>query len=109
LWLQKSFGDWTVYGGAGYGISVGNDNKDWGFGGMVLQYKLLDNILIGGEIYQRTALEDSGQHDTVFNIGTVIDFTEHQHLLFSVGRSIDGPTDCQAYIAWQFTFGPEKL
>jgi hypothetical protein len=28
-------------------------------------------------------------------------------LLFSAGRSIDGPTDFQAYIAWQFTFGPE--
>jgi hypothetical protein len=34
-------------------------------------------------------------------------FSDHQHLLFSAGRSIDGPTDFQAYIAWQFTFGPE--
>jgi hypothetical protein len=37
----------------------------------------------------------------------VNDFTRHQHLLFSAGRSIDGPTDFQVYIAWQFTFGPE--
>ena len=42
-----------------------------------------------------------------FNLGTVIGFNEHQHLLFSAGRSIDGPTDFQCYIAWQFTFGPE--
>ena len=41
---------------------------------------------------------------TAFNIGTVIDFSERQHLLFSVGRSIDGPTKFQCYIAWQFTF-----
>ncbi len=41
---------------------------------------------------------------TAFNVGTVIDFSEHQHLLFSVGRSIDGPVGFQCYIAWQFTF-----
>ena len=52
-------------------------------------------------------METGGRDDTAFNIGTVIDFTEHQHLLFSAGRSIDGPTDFQCYIAWQFTFGPE--
>jgi len=34
-------------------------------------------------------------------------FSDHQHLLFSAGRSIDGPADFQVYIAWQFTFGPE--
>jgi hypothetical protein len=23
------------------------------------------------------------------------------------GRSLDGPTDFQCYVAWKFTFGPE--
>ena len=48
-----------------------------------------------------------GRADTAFNLGTVIDLTEHQHLLLSAGRSLDGPTDFQCYVAWQFTFGPE--
>jgi hypothetical protein len=107
LWLQKSFGHWTVYGGGGYGINPGAGNQNWGFGGAVLQYQVLDNVLVGGEIYHRTAMESGGRDDTAFNLGTVIDFTEHQHLLFSAGRSLAGPTDFQAYIAWQFTFGPE--
>lgn len=107
VWAQKSFGDWTVYGGGGYGINPGAGNENWGFVGTVLQRQVTKNFLLGGEIYHRTTMDAGGRGDTAFNLGTVIDFTEHQHLLFSVGRSIDGPTDFQCYIAWQFTFGPE--
>lgn len=107
VWLQKDFGDWTVYGGGGYGINPGTGNRDWGFAGVVLQRQITEHLLLGGEIYHRTADETGGRADTAFNLGTVVDFTEHQHLLFSAGRSIDGPTDFQCYVAWQFTFGPE--
>jgi hypothetical protein len=107
VWLQKSFGGWTIYGGGGYGINSGADHEDWGFGGACVNYQLRKNILIGGEIYHRTTMNVGGRGDTAFNLGTVIDVTEHQHFLFSAGRSIDGPTDFQLYLAWQFTFGPE--
>ena len=107
LWLQKSFGDWTIYGGGGYGINPGAGNENWGFGGVVVQRQVTKDILLGGELYDRTTMTTGGRNDVAFNLGTVIDFSEHQHLLFSAGRSIDGPTDFQAYIAWQFTFGPE--
>ena len=107
LWLQKSFDEWTVYGGGGYGINPGEGNENWGFEGVVLQRQVAKNILLGGEFYHRTAMQTDGRGDTAFNIGTVIDCTEHQHLLLSAGRSIEGPTDFQGYIAYQLTFGPE--
>lgn len=108
VWAQKDLGDdWTIYGGGGYGINPGSGNENWGFVGTVLQKQIAKNILLGGEMYHRTAMQTGGRNDTAFNIGAVIDFSEHQHLLFSAGRSIDGPTDFQAYIAWQFTFGSE--
>jgi hypothetical protein len=107
LWLQKSFGDWTIYGGGGYGINPGAGNESWGFGGVVVQRQVTKNVLLGAEVYHRTTMETGGRGDTAFNLGTVIDFTGHQHLLFSAGRSIDGPTDFQVYVAYQFTFGPE--
>jgi hypothetical protein len=107
LWAQKSFGDWTIYGGGGYCINPGAGNENWGLGGVVLQRQITKNFALGAEIYHRTTMEIGGQGDTAFNTGTMIDFTQHQHLLFSAGRSINGPTDFQAYIAYQFTFGPE--
>ena len=107
VWLQKSAGDWTVFGGGGYGINPGMDNRNWGFAGVVVQRQVVKNVALGAEIYHLTAMQTGGRADTAFNIGTTIDFNEHQHLLFSAGRSIDGPTDFQVYIAYQFTFGPE--
>jgi hypothetical protein len=107
LWLQKSFGGWTLYGGGGYGLNSGAGNENWGFGGVVVQRQVTKNAALGAEIYNRTAMETNGRDDTAFNLGTIVDFSEHQHLLFSAGRSINGPTDFQVYIAWQFTFGPE--
>jgi hypothetical protein len=107
LWLQKSFGDWTIYGGGGYGINPGAGNENWGLGGAVVQWQAAKDVALGAEIYHRTTMTIGGRADTAFNVGTVIDFTEHQHLLFSAGRSIEGPTEFQCYVAWQFTFGPE--
>lgn len=107
LWLQKSFGDWTVYGGGGYGINPGAGNENYGFVGAVVQKQITKKILLGAEIYHSTTMETGGRGDTAFNVGTVIDLTDQHHLLFSAGRSINGPTDFQCYIAYQFTFGPE--
>ena len=110
VWLQKSWGEedraWTIYGGGGYHVNPGADNRDWGFVGAVLQRQFRKNILIGTEFYHSTIAEVGGRADTAFNLGTVIDFSEQQHLLFSAGRSIDGPTEFQTYIAYQLTFGP---
>jgi len=107
LWLQKSYGDWTIYGGGGYGINPGAGNDNWGFVGAVVQRQITQAVALGAEVYHRTTMEAGGRDDTAFNIGTIVDFTEHQHLLFSAGLSIDGPTDFQLYIAYQFTFGPD--
>jgi hypothetical protein len=104
LWAQKSWGSWTAYGGGGYGINSGAGNQDWRFAGAVLQCQALTNVLIGLEVYHQTPLQIGGPGDTAFNLGAVIDFSERQHLLLSAGRSIDGPTRFQFYLAWQFTF-----
>jgi len=109
LWLQKGFGDWTIDGGAGYGINPGAGNENWGFGGVVVQRQLTKSILLAAEIHHRTTMDTGGRDHTAFNIATVINCTEHQHLLISAGRSLDGPTDFQCYLAYQFTFGPEFL
>ncbi len=105
LWLQKSWGSWSVYGGGGYGINSLTGNQNWGFGGVVLQKQILTNVLIGAEIYHQTLYQtDFPNQGTAFNIGTVVDLNDHNHLLFSAGRSIDGHVRFQCYVAWQWTF-----
>ena len=65
-------------------------------------------MLFGGEIYHRAATTSGKRADTAFNLGLVFDFNDHHHLLWSVGRSIDGPTEFQMYLAYQLTVGPGK-
>lgn len=105
VWAQKSWGTWTLYGGAGYGVNSFSGHGNWEFGGAVLQDQVLTNVLIGVEVYHQTLAQvDFPNEGTGFNVGTVIDFSDSHHLLFSAGRSIDGPTAFQCYIAYQFTF-----
>jgi hypothetical protein len=107
LWLQKNLDDWTMYGGGGYGINSGAGNENWSLAGLVVQRQIAKNFALGAEVYHLTPTVIGQRADTAFNVGTVIDFSERDHLLFSVGRSIDGPTDFQLYVAWQITIGPE--
>ena len=50
IWAQKSFGDWTTYGGGGYWINQGGvGDKDYWFFGGLLQRKVTDRLSIAGE------------------------------------------------------------
>ncbi len=107
LWLQKSFGEWTTYGGGGYGINSGGGNKNYWFAGWLLQRQITDQLAIGGEIFHQTADTQGGKDSTGFNIGGIYDFTEHHHLLLSAGRGVQNASDTNAfsyYIAYQLTF-----
>jgi hypothetical protein len=106
LWLQKSFGPWTSYGGGGYWINPGVENRNWWFLGWLIQCQLSSRLTLGAEIFHETEKEEGGKSDTRFNVGTLFDFSPTYHLLLSAGRTIQGPSGFQAYIAFQITTGP---
>jgi hypothetical protein len=106
LWLQKSFGKFTTYGGGGYWINPGTGNKDYWLLGWEAQYDLSDALTLGGEIYHYTASTTDGGDRTGFNLGGIINIDKHNHFLFSTGTDIHGPTLLSFYAAYQLTFGP---
>ena len=103
LWLQKSVGPWTSYGGGGYWFNPGAGNRSYGFIGWQLQRHLSELATLGAEIFYTTADHSGGSGNLRFNVGLVMDFTEHHHLLASVGRSIVGDTRLLGYLAYQLT------
>lgn len=119
LWLQKSVGKWTTYGGGGYWINPGTDNRNWWFMGWLLQYQLRPDLAIGAELFHETAqqvegtpasvpiLGAFGAATTALNFGAVFDLNETHHLMLSGGPNIQGPSGFQTYLAYQITFGPE--
>jgi hypothetical protein len=105
VWLQKSWGSWTVYGGGGYGINSFSGAKNWGFVGAVLQKQVLPSLAIGAEVYHQTVYQtDFPNVGTAFNVGALVDLNDQHHLLFSAGSSINGQVNFQCYVAYQFTF-----
>jgi hypothetical protein len=108
VWIQKSFGAWTTYGGGGYWINPGADNRNYWLVGWQVQRKVSDHLTVGVEAFHTTPKETHGESETRFNVGLIVDFSESQHLLFSAGRGIQGPNDFQGYLAYQLTFGPRE-
>lgn len=110
VWIQKSFGDWTTYGGGGYWINHGGgtNDKDYGFVGWLLQRKINDKLAVGAEIFHQTATTTDGKDSTGFNMGAIYDFDERNHLLVSVGTGLQNASETNRfswYIGYQIT-GP---
>jgi len=103
LWLQKSFGAWSSYGGGGFWINPGEGNRNYWYIGWQVQRRLSKLATLGGEIFYTTPDQVGGGANLRFNIGLVLDFTEHHHGLISAGRGIVGETVFQGYLAYQLT------
>ena len=103
LWLQKSWGHWTSYGGGGYWHNPGAGNRDWRFLGWEVQRDVPKFGFLGGEIYHSTASVVGGRSSLAFNIGGQFDLTSVHHLLFSVGRNITGDHSETWYVSYYVT------
>ncbi|MFI5385051.1 MAG: hypothetical protein ACHQ50_02930 [Fimbriimonadales bacterium] len=107
-WIQKSWGDWSSYGGGGFWHNPGAGNRDYWFFGWQAQRQVTKALSLGGEVFYRTAPTVGGNNTTGFNLGAVYDFNEGHHLLFSLGSDIHGTSLGTMYVAYQLTFGPKE-
>jgi len=108
VWLQKSWGDWTTYGGGGYVINNATGQKSYPFAGWLLQKDLSEKLTLGGEVYGRAKDTDDGQSTTVLNFGGIYKFTPDFNLLFSAGHSVAGESHTIAYLGLWWGWGGEE-
>jgi hypothetical protein len=103
LWIQKSWNKFTTYGGIGYWIRPGINNKDSIFSGWELQYDFSDKLTLGGEIYYHSAEAANQKSVTAFNLGGSINFSSKTHFIFSVGHSILNESFTTTYLGLLWT------
>jgi len=108
IWLQKSFGKWTTYGGGGYWINQGVGNRNWFYAGWLVQRKITKQLTLGAEVFHETRKSDDEASNTKINAGGMFDVSDNWHVLFSAGHTVQGRSEFIGYLGLQYTFGPEK-
>lgn len=96
--MQKSWSDWTTYGGGGYALNSAKNMRDYLFAGGLLQKNLSENFSLGLEIYTQSADSINTNSYTLLNAGGAYNLTKQLSLLFSAGGSIIGEKHTVAYI-----------
>jgi hypothetical protein len=103
LWMQKSFGPWTTFGGGGLWVNPGAGNRNYWYAGWQAQCRVSGFATVGTEVFYSTPSQTGAKANLGFNLGLVLDLSEYQHVLFSAGRSIAGDNLFQGYGAYQLT------
>lgn len=113
VWMQKSFGPWMAFGGAGYWNNT--ETRNYWFEGAVLERKITDSLTLGGELFHQNANIYGGEttrdftagNVTGFNLGGSYDLSENYHILFSAGQGIEdisASNQFSYYVALQLTY-----
>ncbi|HVY93847.1 MAG TPA: hypothetical protein VHA14_13895 [Bryobacteraceae bacterium] len=114
LWLQKSWGPWTTYGGGGevvYSSKVPGF-RNYPFAGWLVQRDLGKKWTLGAEAFHHGP---EGEAAPQTEASTLVDFggyykfhgDESYQLLFCYGHSVAGQTENYAYLGLYWTWGPK--
>jgi hypothetical protein len=88
IWLQKSFGAWTSFGGAGFVNNPGAGNRDFEIYGWALQRQVTNNLQLGGEVFGQTRSSASQAASTAVGLAVLYDFSDEWHIVGSVNTGI---------------------
>ena len=105
LWIQKSWGPWTSYGGGGRDFNRAPGMQDSWFGGALIQRDLSPRLTVGGEVFHQNAQVIGARGYTLANFGGYYNFTPNFSLLFSAGRAVAGEQHSVAYLGLYWTWG----
>lgn len=107
IWLEKDFGKWSVYGGGGYWINPGVNNRNFGYVGIAVWREITEALHVGAEVFHQTPNVVNEPATTGFNVGLIYDVSDNWHLLSSVGTGAQNRTatnQLSYYAGLQLTF-----
>ncbi len=104
LWIQKTHGPWTTYGGGGYQVNRAPGAKDSGFAGWLLQRSITKRLTLGGETYFQSAQDVESRETTFIDGGGYYYFTPNLQLLFMSGHTVAGESHTTGYLGLYYTW-----
>jgi hypothetical protein len=106
IWLQKSYGPWTAFGGGGLYLNAGPVQRNYTFVGGALQRTLSPGTTIGVELYHQGADALTDRDTTATNLGAIFAVGAYHAVLLSFGRAVHGDDTFSAYGSYEFALGP---
>ncbi|MGO8671339.1 MAG: hypothetical protein ACLQVD_08265 [Capsulimonadaceae bacterium] len=114
LWIEKNRGPWTSYGGGGYAFNNAPGERDFAFGGLLVQRTFTPALTLGAEVFLQGAQArqmgpstvPGARESSIWNAGGTYNFTPDFSLLFSAGHSFQGDGNSVLYVALYRTWGP---
>lgn len=107
LWVQKTTGAWTTYGGAGYRINTGAERHNAWAGGWVALYQISKRLQLGCEVFAQAADTTGERSASGFNLGGIYGLAKDWNLLFSAGRGLsnaNATNQASAYLGLQVLY-----
>ena len=104
LWIQKSFGPWTSYGGGGWCRNPGPDNRDYTVYGWLLQRSFGEGYSLGAEVFHQGSAQVAAPATTTWNLGFEAAIADHLQLVGSAGRIFQGGPGNQYYLGIRGNF-----
>jgi hypothetical protein len=88
VWGEKDFGKWSLFGGGGYEINPGHDNRNFWLSGVTLARAVTDRFTLGAELYHQTPDAPGARDFTGVNLGAIYKVSEHWSLLGAAGPGV---------------------
>lgn len=112
LWIQKSWGEWTTYGGVGYQLVPQHQYRDFLYAGWLVQRNVGKKLTLGTEAFSHQKegrATPQTKSSTMLDLGGAYYFKNPGlQLLFAYGHSVIGQTENYAYLGLYQTWGSGK-
>jgi hypothetical protein len=112
LWVQKSFGPWTTYGGGGVTRVDVPGYRNYPFAGWLVQRDLSKRVTLGTEIFYHGPegpATPQTRPSTLVDVGGYYNFRDPGfQLLFCYGHTVIGQEENYAYLGLYWTWGKKK-
>lgn len=109
IWIQKSWGPWTSYGGGGYQVVPQDGYRNFLFAGWLVQRDLGKKLTLGAELFSH---QKEGLGTPQIESSNMVDIGGYYYfknpglqLLFAYGHSVIGQTENYGYLGLYETWG----
>lgn len=90
VWAQKDIGRTAIFGGGGYELNPGPDNRDFWLAGAAITHAVSDAVTLGGEATHQSADAVGGASRNSLGAGAIVKLRDPFSLLVSGGPAWSG-------------------